>query len=338
MGHPIPASLTPLLERNEVRVAGDRELAWIRTRIWLATSVIAAGSLYAVWWLGQGAWQLVTTGAASALWVAMVVAYAVLIPISAVGMNLSYHAYFTHSACKTSKPFQLLLGVLGALNFRGPVIEWAAHHRRHHKYTDIPHQDPHTPWQYGPGLWNILRGLWWTFLGEKLSAVRTVNETWAPDLMRQPTVMWLQRTYPIWAALSLVLPGAVAWLITGDLTTALVASSVLGCLRAATAYLAIAVLINGICHLWGSQPFAAPDQARNLRLFAIPTFGGSLHHNHHVFPKSLYVGLNGELDPFDALYWGLEKLGLIWDVHRPSPSSLEGKRRGPAAQPEQRAA
>src|SRR5690606_8524934 len=139
--------------------------------------------------------------------------------------------------------------------------------------------------------------------------VRTVNDTWAPDLVTRPAVMWLERTYDLCAALSLVLPGAITWLITGDLSAALAASAVLGCLRAASAYLTIAVFINGLCHRWGSQPFTTRDQARNLSLFALPTFGGSLHHNHHVFPSSLYVSLNGEFDPFDALYWTLEKTG-----------------------------
>ena len=39
------------------------------------------------------------------------------------------------------------------------------------------------------------------------------------------------------------------------------------------------------------------------------------------------MSLNNELDPFDLLYWFLEKTGLIWDVYRPSDTNIDKKRR-----------
>jgi len=303
-----------LLDKNEVRIGGAWEMLWIRGRILTAAVVVGVGAAYAAW--------LFLQQPLSWWWVAL----AASIPLSAIGMNLSYHPYFSHGAFKTGRLFKIVMGMWGAVNLRGPVIDWAAHHRRHHKYTDLPGRDPHTPWEYGRGAWPLLKGMGWVFIGEKLSRVRTVNQTWAADLLADRDLLWLNRLYDLFAVASLALPAAVAYAITGDPIEALHGFVILGCARAAMAFVMISVVVNGLCHLVGAQPFRVADQSRNIGWLTLPTFGGSLHHNHHVFPKSLKVSLNGELDPFDAVFLLLEKSGIIRDVRRPAAAKLEAAR------------
>src|SRR5881296_2486591 len=65
-------------------------------------------------------------------------------------ITAGYHRYFAHRTYKTSRWFQLVL----AVPQQGP-LGWAAHHRRHHKFSDQP-EDIHSP---------VQRGFWWSHVG-----------------------------------------------------------------------------------------------------------------------------------------------------------------------------
>src|SRR3954451_10441185 len=49
-----------------------------------------------------------------------------------------YHRYFSHRSFKTSRWFQLVLGVGATLTLQKGPLWWAAHHRLHHKLSDAP--------------------------------------------------------------------------------------------------------------------------------------------------------------------------------------------------------
>src|SRR2546423_14734373 len=51
---------------------------------------------------------------------------------------LGYHRYFSHRTFKTSRPFQFVLAFLAQTSAQKGVLWWAAHHRRHHRYSDAP--------------------------------------------------------------------------------------------------------------------------------------------------------------------------------------------------------
>jgi len=67
------------------------------------------------------------------------------------GITGGYHRYFSHRTFKTSRAFQYVLAVLGALSLQRGALWWAAHHRHHHRYSD-QHGDIHSP-----GLLGFLR-------------------------------------------------------------------------------------------------------------------------------------------------------------------------------------
>ena len=75
--------------------------------------------------------------------------------LTMIGVEIGYHRYFTHRSFEAHPAFVWLLGAAGSSAFLGPVIWWAATHRRHHARTDRE-GDPHSPhWPY-----RGMRGLW----------------------------------------------------------------------------------------------------------------------------------------------------------------------------------
>ena len=59
-----------------------------------------------------------------------------------------YHRYFSHRTYSTSRVFQFIMGCIGNSSVQRGPLWWAAHHRHHHKYSDMP-EDGHSPRQHG---------------------------------------------------------------------------------------------------------------------------------------------------------------------------------------------
>src|SRR5581483_7914483 len=75
---------------------------------------------------------------------------------SHIGAGLGFHRYFSHRSFQTSQPVKALLAILGSMAVQGPVVQWAAAHRRHHNFSDRE-GDPHSPFLHEPGFFNTLR-------------------------------------------------------------------------------------------------------------------------------------------------------------------------------------
>ena len=66
-----------------------------------------------------------------------------IIIIEGIGLSICLHRYFAHTAFKTSRIFQFVLGFLGTITNHGPILWWSSIHNRHHAYCDKP-EDPHS--------------------------------------------------------------------------------------------------------------------------------------------------------------------------------------------------
>lgn len=64
-----------------------------------------------------------------------------------ISVSAGYHQLFSHRAYKTSRFWEVLFTVVGALAFQGSSIAWAHMHFAHHRGADTK-QDPHvrSPW------------------------------------------------------------------------------------------------------------------------------------------------------------------------------------------------
>src|SRR5690606_37532199 len=197
------------------------------------------------------------------------------------------------------------------MSFQGNLIDWVAVHRRHHAFTDQP-GDPHSPYRYGTGLGGQLRGLAHAHLGWLFSAEPTSATRYAPDLLRNdPAMLRISRAFPAWCAVSLLLPFAAGWAISGGLYGALTAFIWAGLVRIALLQ-HVTWSVNSLCHMIGDRPHTTRrhDRSTDLWPLALLSFGESWHNGHHSQPGCARHGRSPrQIDPSAALIRLFERLG-----------------------------
>jgi len=241
--------------------------------------------------------------------------------LTMLGITLGFHRLFTHRSFKCIAPIRIALCIAGSMAAQGPVLFWAACHRRHHKCSDHA-GDPHSPHNDGEGWLAAWRGLWhshvgWMFSHESENYVRL-----APDMIRDRTLMLMNRLYFVWIALGLLLPGVLALLITQEWHAFWTGILWGGLVRLFLVHHST-WSINSICHLFGASPYETDDQSRNNAVCALLTFGEGWHNNHHAFPTSARHGLKWwQVDFVYYIIRVLSFLRLAWDIRLPTDSQL----------------
>jgi stearoyl-CoA desaturase (delta-9 desaturase) len=266
--------------------------------------------------LGLAAWL---TWGGALRWSDLVV-MAVTYLLTGVGITVGFHRLLTHRSFKTSPAVRGLFAALGSAAIEGPVIEWVANHRKHHRFSD-EEGDPHSPHVgHGSGWRGALGGLFhahvgWIFSDSDLAS----EERYARDLLADPVVRFVDRTFVLWVLAGLAFPFALGYALTGSIVGGLTGLLWGGAVRMFFLHHAT-FSINSLCHYFGRRSFATGDESRNLLWLALPTLGEAWHNNHHAFPTSARHGLRWwQLDPSGWLILALERVGLVWDVVRISP-------------------
>jgi stearoyl-CoA desaturase (delta-9 desaturase) len=266
--------------------------------------------------LGLAGWLVWNT----ALHWSDLIVYAILYTLTGLGITIGFHRLLTHRAFKTSPTIRGIFAALGSAAIEGPVISWVADHRKHHACSDAE-GDPHSPHVgHGGGLKGSLKGLFHAHLGWLfIHTQRGSKQRFAPDLLNDPVIRFVDRTFVIWAVLGLAAAFGLGYLIGGTLVAGLTGLLWGGVMRMFVLH-HVTYSINSLCHMFGRRDFETTDQSRNLTWLAIPSFGEAWHNNHHAFPTSARHGLRvWQVDPSAIVIWTLEKLGLVWDVVRIAP-------------------
>jgi stearoyl-CoA desaturase (delta-9 desaturase) len=244
--------------------------------------------------------------------------FAILWLGTGLGLTVGFHRYFSHRSFETTRPVALTLLVLGSMAGRGPMISWAAMHRRHHQTSDRD-GDLHSPNQHGAGLGGRLRGFLHAHLTWMIRHDYPNVTHYVPDLVRDKNITRYNRRYYWWVFLGLVLPTLIGGLWTASLSGALSAFLWGGIFRLFVVEHSMSA-INSVCHTIGTRKFAVRgDNSRNNALLGLPSWGEAFHNNHHAFPSSAAFGLRWH--EFDPGFWfirALERLGLAWHVKTPS--------------------
>jgi stearoyl-CoA desaturase (delta-9 desaturase) len=247
--------------------------------------------------------------------------------LSGLGITIGYHRLFTHSSFKANRPLRIAVAIAGSMAIEGPVIRWVADHRRHHAYSDRD-GDPHSPWRYGESTGALMKGLVWAHLGWMFDEMHTNREKYAPDLMRDRDIRFVDALFPVWLLLSMLLPPAIAGLIHMSWSAALSAFFWASLVRIFLLH-HVTWSINSICHTIGERPFASRDKSANFWPLAILSFGESWHNMHHADPTAARHGvLKGQLDTSARIIWFFEKFGWATDVRWPKPERLAKLRVG----------
>jgi stearoyl-CoA desaturase (delta-9 desaturase) len=248
------------------------------------------------------------------------VVFAICYVLTALGVTVGFHRHLTHRAFKAKPWVRGTLTIFGSAAIEGPVISWVADHRKHHAFADVE-GDPHSPHvDHGGGWRGAIKGLLHAHVGWLFIHTHRGNkERYAPDLLADPLIRWIDRTFVVWVVAGLAFAFALGGLIGGTWETALTGLLWGGAVRMLVVH-HVTYSINSLCHFFGRQAFNTGDESRNLFWLAPFTFGEAWHNNHHAFPTSFEHGFRRwQLDPSRAVIRTLERLGLAWDVVRISP-------------------
>ncbi|WP_018502078.1 acyl-CoA desaturase [Parafrankia discariae] len=254
-----------------------------------------------------------------------VILAAVMYAITGHGVTVGFHRYFTHRGFKAAKPVRAALAIAGNMAIEGPVIRWVADHRRHHAFSDAD-GDPHSPWRYGTGPAALARGLWHAHVGWLFDVEQTDQRRYAPDLLDDPMIVRVSRSFALCAFVSLALPAVVGGLWGGSFEAALQAFFWASLVRVALLH-HVTWSVNSICHVMGSRPYRSRDRSGNVWPLALLSMGESWHNLHHAEPTSARHGVRPwQIDTSFYVIRTLEILGLARDVRWPDPARLAAKR------------
>lgn len=302
MSHPIapsgPAS-SPAFVPASTKARLQRRMAW------MTVGIPAAGAVFAV------ALAFVQPVEAWQIWLLLG-----MFVLTALGIEGGFHRFFSHRAFCAGRVMTTIIGVVGSMAAQGPILFWAAIHRKHHAHTDAD-GDPHSPMPRGAGLARRLQGWWHAHAGWLFTVDRTDWTRYAVDLLQDPLVFRLNQYYYAWILLGLAIPSGIGWLMTGTAYGAVQGLLWGGLLRI---FLLDQVTwgVNSLCHLFGKRPYPVRGNAGNLAWLALPSLGGAWHHNHHACPASARNDHRPwQLDLTGLAIEALAFIGLATDLKRP---------------------
>jgi stearoyl-CoA desaturase (delta-9 desaturase) len=216
----------------------------------------------------------------------------------------AYHRYFAHRSYKMGRVMQFLMALGGTLAVQKGVLWWAAHHRKHHKFSDQP-GDVHSPKD----------GLGWAHVGWIMSTSHDDTDwKWIRDFAKYPELVWLNRYHvvpPVVLASLLFFAGGASMLLCGFfLSTAILYHGTFS--------------INSLMHIWGRRRYVTKDTSRNTLLLALVTLGEGWHNNHHYYQSSANQGFFWwEVDITYYILKAMSFVGLVSDLRKPPRHVLE---------------
>ena len=245
--------------------------------------------------------------------------------VTAAGITVGFHRYFTHGAFKAKPWMRVALAIAGTLAIEGPVDRWVADHRKHHAFSD-KEGDPHSPWRFGETVPALMKGLFYAHLGWLFDIEQTSRRKYCPDLVDDASIQKVARAFPGLVLVSVFLPAVIGGLVTWSWWGALTGFFWGGLVRIALVH-HITWSINSICHVMGEKPFKSRDRSGNVWWLAIPSLGESWHNLHHADPTCARHGVEkGQIDISARLIWLYEKAGWVYDVRWPKQERLESRR------------
>ena len=245
-------------------------------------------TLFAIWLLWQRAVNWTD--------IALLIAFNVL---AGLGVTVGYHRMLTHRSFQPHPVVKFIFLVFGSMAVEGPALEWAATHIKHHAHSDRE-GDPHSP----------VEGFWHAHMGWMFNRSFADPNVYCRNLVKDPIVVFVSRTFIFWVLLSLAIPFAIGgWtgLLWGGLVRIFLTHH-------------ITWSVNSVCHTFGKREFETRDQSRNEWIVGLLGLGEGWHNNHHAFPRSAFHGLHWwQFDLSGYVIWTLERVGLVRDVYRVTP-------------------
>ena len=238
-----------------------------------------------------------------------VVICVVLYAVRVFALTGGYHRYFSHKTYKTSRTFQFILALLGSLALQRSAVWWAAKHREHHRFSDMP-QDAHSPRQYG----FIDSHMGWVYREARYHA----DLGQVKDLTKYPELMWLYKYHYVPG----LLVAFLCWWFAGW------AGLLVGFMLSTVLVYHVTFFVNSLAHVLGRQRYLTGDDSRNNWWIALLTFGEGWHNNHHYYSASVRQGFRWyEVDISYMVLKFLSWFGIVWDLQAPPEHVVKGERK-----------
>jgi len=224
--------------------------------------------------------------------------------IGALGITIGYHRMLTHESFKASRLLRAFLIICGCMAVEGAPISWVATHIKHHAFSD-DEEDPHSP----------LKSFWHAHMGWLFSRQSYADpKEYAPHLLQDPLLVVIDRVYPLWIGLALLIPyliGGWTGLVWGGFVRIFCTTHVTWS-------------VNSVCHTFGRRAFNTTDESRNNWIVGLLAFGEGWHNNHHAFPRSAFHGMWWyQFDVSGLIIRSFELLGLVTAVQRVSDEAIQ---------------
>ncbi|MBM3231608.1 acyl-CoA desaturase [Candidatus Peregrinibacteria bacterium] len=224
-----------------------------------------------------------------------------------LGITVGYHRMLTHDSFKAVWPVRAFFIMCGCMALEGKPIEWVATHIKHHAFSDDD-DDPHSP----------LKSFFHAHMGWLFSSANFADpKEYAPDLLRNRLVVFIDRLYFLWVSFAFLIPfalGGFTGLLWGGFVRVFLTTH-------------ITWSVNSICHTFGGRAFETTDESRNNWIVGLLAFGEGWHNNHHAFPKNAFHGMWWyQFDLSGLVIRALEGTGLAWDVQRVTDDAIDAHR------------
>ena len=233
----------------------------------------------------------------------------------AIGISIcaGYHRFFSHKSYEAAAPVQIFYALFGAMAAQNSILTWSSSHRVHHQYVDRD-WDPY----------NIKRGFWWAHILWIFYRHQPPDaETNAPDLLKNPIVVWQHRWYRV-----ILIAGGFG---LPTLVGAMFGDPIAGLLWGGFLRLAVihhtTFFVNSLAHYIGRPTFNADVSARDNWAVALLTLGEGYHSFHHRFPADFRNGIRWyHWDPAKWFIRALRRVGLASDLRSAAPPQVEQAR------------
>ena len=231
--------------------------------------------------------------------VSMVLAFLTL----CVGHSVGLHRGIIHRTYEVHPVIRGTLAYLGVLSGLGGPLSWVRVHATRDYWqnrTDCP--------RYFAYDHSLGRDFVWNLHMRFEPADDRADGRLPPDVLRDPWLRFLERTWPL-HVLGLAL-GILAVLGPGGVAV---------CVCARTAASLVGHWFVGYAaHVWGERRYVVPgakESGTNVWLLGVLSFGEGFHNNHHAFPRSARMGVRrAELDLGWLVIRALEGIGLARGV------------------------
>ena len=312
-------SAAPAQRHESVRAGFDapaqRAPVWVRVAT-MSAVVLPPFAVIAVMLLAWGGWFH---------WIDLALLVGMYL-VTGLGVTIGYHRLYTHKSFATRGPIAAFLAICGSMSAQGPVVWWAATHRKHHQHSDHEH-DPHSPHAgRAPGALGAIGGFLHAHMGWLFYDLTPDMKRYVPDLLADRTVMRIHRAFPLLVILGLAIPAIIGGLVTMSWMGALLGFLWGGVVRMFMLH-HVTWSVNSVCHIWGAKEYHSGDESRNNPVMGILALGEGWHNNHHAFPASARHGLKWwQFDLSWVIIRTLERVGLAKKVRLPAEDRLAARR------------